>query len=208
MDNLKQKFLLDESVTFLNHGSYGACPKPVFEDYQNWQRSLELQPVEFLTKDIWNALRNSRESISKFVGCGEDEVLFFNNPTSAIANVINSLELNKGDEVLMTDHEYGALIRQWNLWGEKNDVKIIQQKIPIPVTSKEKFIETFWRGVTKNTKVIFTGDVFQIDSPYLDTYSNGLSYLIERAKEHPLYTHVALEKGERSDLANLANDLL
>ena len=69
-------------------------------------------------------------------------------------------------------------------------------------------VKTIISRAGENTKVVFTGDVFQIDSPYLDTYSNGLSYLIERAKEHPLYTHVALEKGERSDLANLANDLL
>ena len=162
MNNLNQKFFLDDSITFLNHGSYGACPKPVFEDYQNWQRNLELQPVQFLTKEIWNALRNSRVSVSKLVGCYEDEVLFFNNPTSAIANVINSLQLNKGDEVLMTDHEYGALVRQWNLWGEKNNVKIIQQKIPVPVSSKEELVETFWRGVTKKTKVIF---ISQITSP-------------------------------------------
>jgi len=69
-------------------------------------------------------------------------------------------------------------------------------------------IKTIISRAGENTKVIFTGDVFQIDTPYLDTYSNGLSYLIERAKEHPLYTHIALEKGERSDLANLANELL
>ncbi len=69
-------------------------------------------------------------------------------------------------------------------------------------------VKTIISRAGENTKIVFTGDVFQIDTPYLDTYSNGLSYLIERAKEHPLYTHVALEKGERSDLANLANDLL
>ena len=129
MNGFKSQFLLNPEITFLNHGSYGACPKPVFEDYQSWQRKLELQPVQFLTKDIWGALRNSRVSVSKLVGCHEDEVLFFNNPTSAIANVINSLQLNKGDEVLMTDHEYGALVRQWNLWGEKNKVNVIQQKM-------------------------------------------------------------------------------
>lgn len=69
-------------------------------------------------------------------------------------------------------------------------------------------VKTIISRAGENTKIVFTGDVFQIDTPYLDTYSNGLSYLIERAKEHALYTHVALEKGERSDLANLANDLL
>ena len=162
MNDIKQNFLLDKNITFLNHGSYGSCPIPVFEDYQKWQRKLEKQPVEFLTNDLWEALKHSRVTLSKFVGCDEDEVLFFSNPTSAIANVINSLNLNDGDEVLMTDHEYGALVRQWNLWGEKNNVKIKQQKVPVPVTSKEMFINNFWRGVSKKTKVIF---ISQITSP-------------------------------------------
>ena len=162
MNDIKQNFLLDKNITFLNHGSYGSCPIPVFEDYQKWQRKLEKQPVEFLTNDLWEALKHSRVTLSKFVGCDEDEVLFFSNPTSAIANVINSLNLNDGDEVLMTDHEYGALVRQWNLWGEKNNVKIKQQKVPVPVTSKDMFINNFWRGVSKKTKVIF---ISQITSP-------------------------------------------
>ena len=62
----------------------------------------------------------------------------------------------------MTDHEYGALVRQWNLWGEKNKVNVIQQKIPVPVTSKKEFVENFFRGVTIKTKVIF---ISQITSP-------------------------------------------
>ena len=162
MNDIKQNFLLDKNITFLNHGSYGSCPIPVFEDYQKWQRKLEKQPVEFLTNDLWEALKHSRVTLSKFVGCDEDEVLFFSNPTSAIANVINSLNLDDGDEVLMTDHEYGALVRQWNLWGEKNNVKIKQQKVPVPVRSKDMFINNFWRGVSKKTKVIF---ISQITSP-------------------------------------------
>ena len=162
MNDIKQNFLLDKTITFLNHGSFGSCPIPVFEDYQKWQRKLEKQPVEFLTNDLWEALKNSRVTLSKFVGCDENEVLFFSNPTSAIANVINSLNLNDGDEVLMTDHEYGALMRQWNLWGEKNKVKIKLQKVPVPVTSKDMFINNFWRGVSKKTKVIF---ISQITSP-------------------------------------------
>ena len=69
-------------------------------------------------------------------------------------------------------------------------------------------IKTIISRAGENTKIIFTGDVFQIDTPYLDSQSNGLSYLIDRAKDHPLYAHIKLEKGERSELANLANDLL
>jgi PhoH-like ATPase len=69
-------------------------------------------------------------------------------------------------------------------------------------------IKTIISRAGENTKIIFTGDIFQIDTPYLDSQSNGLSYLIDRVKDHPLYSHIKLEKGERSELANLANDLL
>ncbi len=69
-------------------------------------------------------------------------------------------------------------------------------------------VKTIITRAGENTKIIFTGDIFQIDTPYLDAQSNGLSYLIDRIKQHPLYAHVKLEKGERSELANLANELL
>jgi len=69
-------------------------------------------------------------------------------------------------------------------------------------------IKTVITRAGENTKIVFTGDVNQIDTPYLDSQSNGLSYLIDRVKDHPLYAHITLEKGERSELANLANDML
>jgi PhoH-like ATPase len=69
-------------------------------------------------------------------------------------------------------------------------------------------VKTIITRAGENTKIIFTGDIYQIDTPYLDSQSNGLSYLIDKIKHHPIYAHVRLEKGERSELANLANDLL
>lgn len=69
-------------------------------------------------------------------------------------------------------------------------------------------IKTIISRAGEDTKIVFTGDIYQIDTPYLDAESNGLSYLIENARRHPLYTHITLDKGERSELANLANDLL
>jgi PhoH-like ATPase len=69
-------------------------------------------------------------------------------------------------------------------------------------------VKTIITRAGENTKIIFTGDIYQIDTPYLDSQSNGLSHLIDKIKHHPLYAHVRLEKGERSELANLANDLL
>jgi PhoH-like ATPase len=69
-------------------------------------------------------------------------------------------------------------------------------------------VKTIISRAGENCKIIFTGDIFQIDTPYLDSESNGLSYLIDRLKHHDLYAHITLEKGERSELANLANELL
>jgi PhoH-like ATPase len=69
-------------------------------------------------------------------------------------------------------------------------------------------VKTIITRAGENTKIIFTGDIYQIDTPYLDAQSNGLSYLIDKVKGQPLYAHITLQKGERSELANLANDLL
>ena len=69
-------------------------------------------------------------------------------------------------------------------------------------------VKTIITRAGENTKIIFTGDINQIDTPYLDAQSNGLSYLIEKIKGQKLYAHITLEKGERSELANLANNLL
>ncbi|NTV84369.1 MAG: ribonuclease, partial [Bacteroidales bacterium] len=69
-------------------------------------------------------------------------------------------------------------------------------------------VKTIITRAGENTKIVFTGDIYQIDTPYLDSQSNGLSYLIDKIKNHPIYAHVRLEKGERSELANLANELL
>ena len=131
MNDLKDLFLLDPTMTFLNHGSYGACPVPIFKEYQDCQKQLEKQPVRFLTDHVYTKLENSRIALSDFVGCNQDEIIFFPNPTTAITNVIYNLGLNKGDEVLMSSHEYGALVRSWNDWGKKTQVRIIQQEISL-----------------------------------------------------------------------------
>ena len=183
MNGMKDWFLLDPDITFLNHGSYGACSKPVFKEYQDWQKKLEDQPVQFMTNQVYSAMEKSRESMSQFVECDEEELVFFQNPTTAVTNVIYNLDLKPGDEVLMSNHEYGALVRAWKMWGKKTGVKIIQQDISMPVTTEENFIEDFWTGVTDQTKVIFLSHI---------TSSTALIFPIEKiiklAKEQNILT--------------------
>ena len=156
---MKNSFLLNPDITFLNHGSYGACPIPVFKEYQKWQKKLENQPVQFMTKLLWKNLKKSREALGGFIKCSEKDILLFSNPTMAVNNIIDNLNLSSNDEVLMTQHEYGALVRAWTHSSKKNNFKIIQQKINIPLESKEDFIKQFLSGVSINTKVIFISHI-------------------------------------------------
>ena len=156
---MKDLFLLDDNITYLNHGSYGACPIPVFEKYQNWQRRLEEQPVKFMTKIIWENLKISRDTLGKFLGCSGEDLILFPNPTTAVNNIIENLNLSQNDEVLMTQHEYGALVRAWLRSSKKNNFLIIQQHIDLPLHSKNMFVNQFLSGVTKNTKVIFISQI-------------------------------------------------
>ena len=156
---MKNSFLLNPDITFLNHGSYGACPIPVFKEYQKWQKKLENQPVQFMTKLLWKNLKKSRVALGEFIKCSEKDILLFSNPTMAVNNIIDNLHLSSNDEVLMTQHEYGALVRAWTHSSKKNNFKIIQQKINIPLESKEDFIKQFLSGVSINTKVIFISHI-------------------------------------------------
>jgi len=156
---MKNLFLLDPSITYLNHGSFGACPISVFNDYQSWQKKLEQQPVQFITKHLWRHLAEARKELGGFLNCNGDDILLFPNPTTAINNVIENLNLNKGDEVLMTQHEYGALVRAWSRSSRKNNFAIVQQSVNVPVDSKKKFIKQFLTGITVNTKVLFISQI-------------------------------------------------
>jgi len=150
---------LDPDVTFLNHGSFGACPKPIFKNYQYWQKKLEHQPVLFFVDLVYRHLKKSRKTLSEFLGCSDNDIVFFQNPTTAISNIIYSLNLERGDQILMSDHEYGAVVRAWKKWSGKVGVEVIEQPISLPVSTKEKLIEDISKGITKRTKIIFISHI-------------------------------------------------
>ncbi|AWI25537.1 aminotransferase class V-fold PLP-dependent enzyme [Flavobacterium pallidum] len=156
---MKEKFLLNPEITFLNHGSFGACPKPIFENYQHWQLELEKEPVQFITKKLPALMRESREALADFIHCDADDVYFLSNPTTAINTIMRSLPLQPGDEILSSDNEYGAMDRTWNFYCKKSGAKYVRQHISMPVVSKEEMIAEFWKGYNSNTKVIFLNQI-------------------------------------------------
>lgn len=158
MPELKNFFLLDPNVTYLNHGSFGACPKPVFDTYQNWQRELERQPVGFIGKRS-ALLAEARARLASYIGVSTDDLVYFPNPTTAINMVARNVHLHPGDEILATDHEYGAMDRTWRYTCKKAGANYINRPMPLPLTTPEAFIESFWEGVTPRTKIIFISHI-------------------------------------------------
>ena len=152
---LKKLFMLDPDIIYLNHGSYGATPKPIFDSLVNWQKKLEENPTKHLGYDIYAHLERSRDYLSKYINCHKDDVVFFPNPSTALNTAIKSIDIKKGDEILSTNHEYGALDRTWNVICKNTGAKYIKQPILLPLSSKEDFLDSFKKGITQKTKIIF-----------------------------------------------------
>jgi isopenicillin-N epimerase len=147
-------FLLRPDITFLNHGSFGACPRPVFETYQRWQRTLEEEPVDFLARRLDGLLAEARASLGAFLGTSPDNLVFVPNATHGVNIVARSFPLQPGDEVLGTSHEYGAVERTWAFVCEAKGARYHSQPISLPVTSAADLIEELWRGVTPRTRAL------------------------------------------------------
>lgn len=156
---MKNNFLLDKSVTYLNHGSFGASPKPIFEEFQRLQLELENEPVQFITKKSLAYLRTAKQKLAKYIGCQPEDFFFTPNPTVAVNTILRSLNLQEGDEILSTNHEYGAMDKTWNFFSKKTGIKYIRQEISLPIISKEKLLAEFWSGYTSKTKVIFINEI-------------------------------------------------
>ena len=182
---MKELFLLNKDITYLNFGSFGACPKAIFEDYIAWQELLEKEPVQFVTVDGLKYINKSLSALGKFINCNPKDLVFVTNPTYAVNLLAKNIVLNPGDQVLSTNLEYGALDRTWNYYCKKQGAHYITQPISLPIVSKEQFIEEFWKGYSEKTKVVFISQI---------TSTTGLIFpvkeICEQAKKRGLITIV------------------
>ncbi len=180
---LADQFLLDPDITFFNHGSFGACPRPVFETYQRWQRELERQPVDFIQRRQEELLADARARLGAFVGASPDQLVFVPNATYGINVVARSLKLQPGDEVLGTSHEYGAVNNTWRFICQNHDARYVNTPIELPLINAEQFVEALWAGVTERTRVI---SISHITSPTALIFP--LRPVIERARQAGIIT--------------------
>ena len=156
---LTSQFLLDPKLTHLNHGSFGACPESVIENLGKWQMRMEKDPVQLLDADISPLLANSRKALGDFVGCEGDDLVYYPNPTHAVNAVARSIKLKLGDEVLSTNHIYGALDFTWKQVCKDTKAKFIKAELPQPIKSKDEFLNKFFSYVSDRTRVIFISHI-------------------------------------------------
>lgn len=155
----KQCFLLEPGVHFLNHGSFGACPRPVFDEYQRIQLELERQPVRFLDREFGNRMAEARVKLADYLGADADDLVYVTNVTTGLNIVARSLNLQPGDQVLSTDHEYGALDRTWRYMCGQVGACYIRARITIPIVSADDIVEQIWSRVTQRTRVLFLSHI-------------------------------------------------
>jgi len=182
-NSIRNDFILNPDVIYFNHGSFGATPRPVFESYQRWQKELECQPTEFFGRKAPSLLNQAREVLAGYLGTASQNIAFVTNATTGLNIVAKSLQLQPGDEVLTTNHEYGALDRTWQYNAVKQGYKYINHSIPLPVTTPQEFIEQLWKGVTDRTRVIYLS---HITSPTALIFP--IHEIIEKAHQNHILT--------------------
>ncbi|HEY0734836.1 MAG TPA: aminotransferase class V-fold PLP-dependent enzyme [Herpetosiphonaceae bacterium] len=182
-NNLRPLFLLRPDVIFLNHGSFGACPQPVFDTYRAWQLELERQPVEFLGRRFNDLMRDARRSLGAYLNADAQDLVFVPNTTTGLNIVARSLRLEPGDEILSNDQEYGALDRTWRFLCRRSGARYIRRPIPLPIRSADEVIDAIWSGVTERTRVLF---ISHITSPTAIVFP--IAPLLERARAAGIIT--------------------
>ena len=184
-ESLRKEFLLDPEVTFLNHGSFGACPRTVMAEYQRWQTELERRPVEFLDRRFEERMEWARGRLATYIGANIDDIVYVPNATIGLNTVIRSLRLAPGDEILSTDHEYGALDRTWRFVCRHTGAVYVRHPLPMPVPSQDALVDALWGAVTPKTRVLFLS---HITSPTALTLPIGP--LVHRARDAGILTIV------------------
>ncbi len=155
----RSRWVLRPGVTYLNHGSFGPPPKPVLAARVEWIERLESDPMDFFIRVMEDELDRARERVGQFVGTSGQNLLFVDNATVAMNIVATSFPLAAGDEVLATDHEYGAVLRIWRERCKAAGATLVVQKLPETFDEREEVVEALFAGVTARTKLIVVSHI-------------------------------------------------
>jgi isopenicillin-N epimerase len=184
----KQFWPLDPAVIFLNHGSFGACPRAVLEQQQQLRTQLEREPVRFFELELEPRLDEARQVLAAFVGAGVGELAFVPNATTGVNTVLRSFAFQPGDELLTTNHEYNASRNALNFAAEQAGATVVVAEIPFPLGSVDQIVEAITAKVTERTKLVLldhvssqTALIFPIQALVQILTARGIEVLIDGA---------------------------
>ncbi len=179
---------LDPAVAYLNHGSFGACPRAVLRHQAALRMQLEREPVDFLVRDYPARMRAAREALGGFVGADPDEIAFVANATTGVNAVLASLRLAPGDELLTTDHAYGACRRALEHWAGRAGARVVVARVPFPIGDAEEAVAPVLAAVTPRTRLALldhvaspTALVFPVTRLVAELSARGVDSLVDGA---------------------------
>lgn len=153
---------LDPNVTFLNHGSFGACPRRVLSVQDGFRREMESEPVRFMVERLEPLLDESRAALAAFLGGRAEDYVFVPNATAAVNAVVRSMDLSPGDELLTVSHAYNACVNVLRYVGERTGAKVVAAEVERFPESAEAFVEAFMRHANERTRLVM---VCHVTSP-------------------------------------------
>lgn len=152
-------WLLDPKVTFLNHGSFGSCPRAVLQVQSEWRERLERQPVRFFVRELEDLLDAARAELARFVNAAPDNLVFVPNATTGVNAVLRSLRFRRGDELLVTDQEYNACRNALDFVAERSGARVVEVPVPFPVRSAGMVVDAVLSRVTRRTRIVLMDHV-------------------------------------------------
>jgi isopenicillin-N epimerase len=179
---------LDPDVAFLNHGSFGACPRAVLDAQSGWRARMEREPVRFFVLDLGDLLDRARESLARFLGAEPHDLVFVPNATAGVNAVLRSLEFAPGDEVLVTDHAYNACRNACEFAVGRAGGRIAVAAVPFPIRSPDEVVEAVLAKVGPRTRLALvdhvtspTGLVWPIGRLVAELARRGVEAIVDGA---------------------------
>src|SRR5262245_41673186 len=171
MSDFARHWTIDPDVIYLNHGSFGACPRPVLEAQQELRARLEREPVDFMSRHWERRMDAARAELASFVGADPADLAFIPNATTGVNTILRSLHFAAGDELLVTDHEYNASSNALSYAAEREGARVVAVRLPFPLASPDEIVEPLLAAVTPRTKLLLVDHV---------TSATGLVFPITR----------------------------